>query len=168
MLTASNWYKRTLRTETSTADDASTATVISSPSARFLVDGAVTPTADYEGRHCSAQPTDAKVRSLSAPARTGRHATRNRTGRTNPLHCRLVARRRYVERGQHRPEQGRGTPRPQERAADRASGRNPRPLQRGPALPHRWDQPARRHRDLLGYRPSLRSGRTAETRRPDR
>lgn len=36
---------------------------------------------------------------------------------------------------------------------------------RGPALPHGWPEPARRHRHLLEYRPSRRSGQTAETRR---
>ena len=69
--------------------------------------------------------------------------------------------------GLNRPEQGRGSSRPQERAPDRAPGRNTRPLQRGPALPHGRAQPARRHRHPLEYRPSPRSGQTAETRRPD-
>ena len=67
----------------------------------------------------------------------------------------------------NRTEQGRGSSRPQERPPDRAPGRNPRPLQRGPALPHGRAQPARCHRHLLEYRPSRRSGQTAETRRPD-
>ena len=51
---------------------------------------------------------------------------------------------------------------------DRAPERSPRPLKRGPTLPHSRAQPARRHRHLLEYRPSLRSGQTAETRRADR
>ena len=113
------------------------------------------------------EPAAAKVRGLSAPARTGRHSPRNRTGRTNALHRRLAARRRYAAPGQHRPEQGRGSSRAQERAPDRTPGRNPRPLERGPTLPHGRAQPARRHRHLLEYRPSRRSGQTAETRRPD-
>ena len=50
---------------------------------------------------------------------------------------------------------------------NRAPGRNPRPLERGPTLPHGRAQPARRHRHLLEYRPSRRSGQTAETRRLD-
>ena len=53
------------------------------------------------------------------------------------------------------------------RASHREPGRNPRPLQRGPALPHGRAQPARRHRHLLEYRPFRRSGQTADTRRPD-
>ena len=62
----------------------------------------------------------------------------------------------------------RGSSRPQERPPHRAPGRNPRPLQRGPALPHGRPQPSRRHGHLLEYHPSRRSGQTAETRRPDR
>ena len=56
----------------------------------------------------------------------------------------------------------------QERAPDRTPGRNPRPLEREPTLPHGRAQPARRHRHLLEYHPSRRSGQTAETRRADR
>ena len=70
--------------------------------------------------------------------------------------------------GQHRPEQGRGSSRAQERAPDRAPGRNPRPLERGPALPLGRAQPARRHRHPLEYRSSRRGGQTTETRRADR
>jgi len=74
-----------------------------------------------------------------------------------------------VRRGGHnRPEPGRGSSRAQERAPYRAPGRKPRPLQRRAALPLGRAQPARRHRHLLEYRPSRRSGRTSETRRPDR
>ena len=53
---------------------------------------------------------------------------------------------------------------------DEASGARSlvRLFKRGPALLHGWDQPARRHRHLLEYRPSRRSGQIAETRRPDR
>ena len=46
-------------------------------------------------------------------------------------------------------------------------GRNPRPLERGPALPNGRAQPACRPRHPLEYRPSRRSVQTAETRRPD-
>ena len=70
--------------------------------------------------------------------------------------------------GQHRPEQGRGSSRAQERAPDRAPGRNPRPLERGAALPLGRAQPARRHRHPLEYRSSRRGGQTTETRRADR
>ena len=65
------------------------------------------------------------------------------------------------------PTQGRGSSRAQERTPDRVPGRNPRPLDRGPALPHGRAQPARHHRHSLEYRRSRRSGQTAETRRPD-
>ena len=118
-------------------------------------------------RHPSAGPAVAKVRGLSAPARTGRHPPRNPTGRTNALHRRLAARRRYTAPGQHRPEQGLGSSRAQERATDRVPRRNPRPLERRPALAHGWAQPARRHRHLREYCPSRRSGQTAKTRRAD-
>ena len=46
-----------------------------------------------------------------------------------------------------------------------APGQNPRALKRGPALPNGRAQPARRHRHLLEYRPSRRSGQSAATRR---
>ena len=74
---------------------------------------------------------------------------------------------RRANTGLNRPAQGRGSSRAQERPPDRTPGRNPRPLQRGPALPHGRAQPARRHHHLLEYRPSRRSGQTAATRRPD-
>ena len=74
---------------------------------------------------------------------------RNRAGRTNAFHHRLAARRRCVMPSQHQPEQGQGTPRAQERVADRAPGRNPGPLQRRPALPHGQAQPVRRYPHLL-------------------
>ena len=77
----------------------------------------------HPGQWCpSAEPDAAKVRSLSAPARTGRRSPRNRAGRTNALHRGLAARRRYAVPGQHRPEQGRGSSRTQERAPDRTPG----------------------------------------------
>ena len=40
-------------------------------------------------------------------------------------------------------------------------------LKRGPALPHGRVQPAHLHRHPLEYRPSRRSGQTADTRRAD-
>ena len=72
-----------------------------------------------------------------------------------------------TEKGSARSQQRRGSSRTQERAPHRGPGRNPRPLQRRPALPHGRAQRARRHHHLLEYRPSRRSGRTTETRRTD-
>ena len=86
-----------------------------------------------------------------------RSSMRKRPGRTYHIHRGLAARRRYAAASQHQPEQGRGSSRPQERAPHRAPGRNPRPLQRGPALPHGRAKRARRNRHLLEYRPSRQS-----------
>ena len=74
---------------------------------------------------------------------------------------------RRANTGLNPPVQGRGSSRPQERPPDRTPGRDTRPLQRGPALPHGRAQPARSHHHLLEYRPSRRSGQTAATRRTD-
>ena len=52
--------------------------------------------------------------------------------------------------------------RPEERPAHRTPGRNPRPLQRRPALPHGWAQSAGRDRHLLKYRALGRGGPTAK------
>ena len=84
----------------------------------------------------STLPPSQLLRKFAAYPRQHERAVRsprNRTCRTHALHRGLAARRRYAVPGQRWPKQGRGPSRAQERAPHKAPGRNPRPLQRGPA-----------------------------------